>query len=170
MCSAISCAAPLPSAIPCANSCSRLPPNSPSNSSRSGAYHEIWIEDENGEKVRQKFDEDTPAEVIEPIYGKTYLPRKFKSAIAYPGDNCTDILSNDVGMVGLIAEDGVTVHGFNVYVGGGLGMTHNDAATYPALALPLGYVRRGANGRCHGEDRDGPARPRRPHRPQTCAD
>ena len=109
---------------------------------RSGAYHEIWIENEDGEKVRQKFDEDTPAEALEPIYGKTYLPRKFKSAIAYPGDNCTDILSNDVGMVGLIAEDGVTVHGFNVYVGGGLGMTHNDAATYPALALPLGYVPR----------------------------
>lgn len=107
---------------------------------RSGAYHEIWIEDENGEKVRQKFDEDGATEVNEPIYGKTYLPRKFKSAIAYPGDNCTDILSNDVGMVGLIAEDGVTVHGYNVYVGGGMGMTHNDAATYPTLALPLGYV------------------------------
>lgn len=110
---------------------------------RSGAYHEIWIEDdETGEKVRQKFDEDTPAETLEPIYGKTYLPRKFKSAIAYPGDNCTDILSNDVGMVGLIAEDGVTVHGFNLYVGGGLGATHNDPATYPALAVPLGYVPR----------------------------
>jgi sulfite reductase (ferredoxin) len=109
---------------------------------RSGAYHEIWIEDENGEKVRQKFDEETPAEVLEPIYGKTYLPRKFKTAIAYPGDNCTDILSNDIGMVGLIAEDGVTVHGFNIYVGGGMGMTHNDAATYPTLALPLGYVPR----------------------------
>lgn len=109
---------------------------------RSGAYHEIWLEDENGEKTRQKFDEETPAEVIEPIYGKSYLPRKFKSAIAYPGDNCTDILSNDVGMVGLIAEDGVTVHGFNVFVGGGMGTTHNDAATYPTLALPLGYVPR----------------------------
>ena len=109
---------------------------------RSGAYHEIWLEDENGEKTRQKFDEDTPAEVLEPIYGKTYLPRKFKTAIAYPGDNCTDILSNDVGLVGLIAEDGVTVHGFNVLVGGGMGMTHNDAATYPTLAVPLGYVPR----------------------------
>lgn len=109
---------------------------------RSGAYHEIWLEDENGEKVRQKFDEDTPAEVIEPIYGKTYLPRKFKTAIAYPGDNCVDILSNDIGMVGLVAEDGVTVHGFNIFVGGGMGMTHNDPATYPTLALPLGYVPR----------------------------
>jgi sulfite reductase (ferredoxin) len=109
---------------------------------RSGAYHEIWMEDENGEKVRQKFDEDTPAEVLEPIYGKAYLPRKFKTAIAYPGDNCTDILSNDIGMVGLIAEDGVTVHGFNLFVGGSMGATHNDPATYPALAVALGYVPR----------------------------
>jgi sulfite reductase (ferredoxin) len=109
---------------------------------RSGAYHEIWLDDENGEKVRQKFDEDTPAEVIEPIYGKAYMPRKFKTAIAYPGDNCIDILSNDIGMVALVAEDGVTVHGFNLYVGGSMGATHNDPATYPALAVPLGYVPR----------------------------
>ena len=113
---------------------------------RSGAYHEIWLDDENGEKVRQKFDEETPpeksTETLEPIYGKAYLPRKFKTAIAYPGDNCVDILSNDIGMVGLVAEDGVTIHGFNLYVGGSMGMTHNDPATYPAVALPLGYVPR----------------------------
>jgi len=110
---------------------------------RSGAYHEIWIEDENGEKVQQKFEEDMPStEVLEPIYGKTYLPRKFKTAIAYPGDNCVDILSNDIGMVALLAEDGVTVHGFNLYVGGSMGSTHNDPATYPALAVPFGYVPR----------------------------
>jgi sulfite reductase (ferredoxin) len=108
---------------------------------RSGAYHEIWLEDENGEKTRQKFDEDQ-AEVVEPIYGKAYLPRKFKTAIAYPGDNCVDVLSNDIGMVALIAEDGVTVEGFNLYVGGSMGATHNDPATYPALAVPLGYVPR----------------------------
>jgi sulfite reductase (ferredoxin) len=109
---------------------------------RSGAYHEIWLDDENGQKVRQKFEDGTPIEEIEPIYGKTYLPRKFKTAIAYPGDNCVDILSNDIGIVGLIAEDGVTIHGFNLFVGGSMGMTHNDPATYPAVALPLGYVPR----------------------------
>jgi sulfite reductase (ferredoxin) len=109
---------------------------------RTRAYHEIWLEDDNGEKVQQRFPDaqaDQPAEE-DPIYGKAYLPRKFKTAIAYPGDNCTDIFSNDVGLVGLIAEDGVTLHGFNVYVGGGMGQTHNDPATYPTLALPLGYV------------------------------
>ncbi|MCC6453946.1 MAG: NADPH-dependent assimilatory sulfite reductase hemoprotein subunit [Caldilineaceae bacterium] len=108
---------------------------------RSGAYHEIWLEDENGEKTRQKFDEEQP-EVVEPIYGKAYLPRKFKTAIAYPGDNCIDVLSNDIGIVALIADDGVTVHGFNLYVGGSMGATHNDPATYPMLAVPLGYVPR----------------------------
>jgi sulfite reductase (ferredoxin) len=138
-------------------------------SPRTTAYHEIWLEDETGEKVRQHFS--TNATGVngtgvngtgvngtgvngaglngagsrvgvedEPIYGKTYLPRKFKIALAFPGDNCTDIFSNDIGLVGLVAEDGVTVHGLNVYVGGGLGQTHNAPETYPALALPLGYV------------------------------
>ncbi len=105
------------------------------------AYHEIWLEDDNGEKVRQRFEQNGhQAAVIEPIYGKTYLPRKFKTAIAYPGDNCTDIYSNDIGLVGLVADDGVTVHGFNVYVGGGMGQTHNAPETHPTLALPLGYT------------------------------
>ena len=108
---------------------------------RTPAYHEIWLEDETGTKVRRRFDQDDEqAAAIEPIYGKTYLPRKFKTAIAYPGDNSTDIFSNDVGLVGLVADDGVTVHGFNVFVGGGMGQTHNAPETYPALALPLGYV------------------------------
>jgi sulfite reductase (ferredoxin) len=118
-------------------------------SPRSGAYHEIWLEDDDGKKVLQRFDDNNgnggdPAHAAgeEPIYGKTYLPRKFKIALAFPGDNCTDILSNDIGLVGLIADDGVTLHGFNVFVGGGLGQTHNDPDTYPALAQPLGYAPR----------------------------
>ncbi|MEX1019984.1 MAG: NADPH-dependent assimilatory sulfite reductase hemoprotein subunit [Litorilinea sp.] len=116
------------------------------------AYHEIWLEDEEGNKVRQSLESaaqeaaatdtaatDTTAE-IEPIYGKTYMPRKFKIALAFPGDNCTDIFSNDIGLVGLVAEDGETVHGYNLYVGGGLGQTHNAAETFPHLAEPLGYA------------------------------
>lgn len=39
------------------------------------AYHEIWLD---GEKVV-----DTKKEDHEPMYGKTYLPRKFKSASRY---------------------------------------------------------------------------------------
>lgn len=104
---------------------------------RTPAYHQIWLEDENGKQTLQKFD-DTP--VHEPLYGKTYLPRKFKTAIAFPGDNCVDLLTNDVGLVALFDEGDQTVHGFNVYVGGGMGQTHNDPATYPRLATPLGYT------------------------------
>lgn len=121
---------------------------------RTTAYHEIWLEDDEGNKVRQPIETagDTAGEtgtvngasdgspVVEPIYGKTYMPRKFKIALAFPGDNCTDILSNDIGLVGLVAEDGVTVHGYNIYVGGGLGQTHNAPETFPHLAQPLGYA------------------------------
>lgn len=104
---------------------------------RTPAYHQIWLEDDNGKQTLQKFD-DTP--VYEPLYGKTYLPRKFKTAIAFPGDNCVDLLTNDVGLVALFDEGDQKVHGFNVYVGGGMGQTHNDPATYPRLATPLGYT------------------------------
>lgn len=120
---------------------------------RTNAYHEIWLEGEDGKKTLQKFSDGETngkangaingvvgAQEEEPIYGKTYLPRKFKIALAYPGDNCTDILSNDIGLVGLFEEGSDQIHGFNVYVGGGLGATHNNANTFPLLAQPMGYV------------------------------
>lgn len=98
---------------------------------RTRAYHEIWID---GEKV---VDGEENVE-DEPIYGKTYLPRKFKIAVAYPGDNCVDVYTNDIGLVAI--ADGGTLLGFNVLVGGGMGMTHNKPDTYPRLADPLGFV------------------------------
>ncbi len=109
---------------------------------RTPAYHQIWLENDEGKKELQTFanNGDAPAEVIEPIYGKTYLPRKFKTAIAVPGDNCTDIYTNDLGLVGLSEEGSDTIHGYNVFVGGGLGMTHNNPDTFPLLAKPLGYI------------------------------
>ena len=120
---------------------------------RTTAYHEIWLEGDDGKKTVQHFsDGETNGKVNgavngtagakddEPIYGKTYLPRKFKIALAYPGDNCTDILSNDIGLVGLFEEGSDQIHGYNLYVGGGLGATHNNANTFPLLAQPLGYV------------------------------
>ncbi|MBX2999235.1 MAG: NADPH-dependent assimilatory sulfite reductase hemoprotein subunit [Caldilineaceae bacterium] len=105
---------------------------------RTKSYHEIWLENDEGVKVRQHFDDGAEA-VEEPIYGKTYLPRKFKIALAAPGDNCTDILTNDIGIVGL-ADDAGVVHGYNVFVGGGMGMTHGKEDTYPRLATPLAYA------------------------------
>lgn len=117
------------------------------------AYHEIWLEGDDGKKSLQSFtDGETNGHVngagngvahsagaaYEPIYGKTYLPRKFKIALAFPGDNCTDIMTNDIGLVGLFEGD--TLYGFNVFAGGGLGSTHNNADTFPLLAKPMGYV------------------------------
>lgn len=78
----------------------------------------------------------------EPIYGDVYLPRKFKITVAWPGDNNVDVLANDVGIVPTLT-DGTTgdVTGYNVYVGGGLGMSHaREDDTYPLLAQPLAWV------------------------------
>lgn len=96
---------------------------------RAGAYHEIWID---GEKVDTVETPENP----EPIYGPTYLPRKFKIGIAYPGDNCVDIYTQDIGLVAYLGE-GDTLAGFTVLIGGGMGMTHGKSETYPRLATPL---------------------------------
>jgi sulfite reductase (ferredoxin) len=79
---------------------------------------------------------------VEPLYGDTYLPRKFKIAVAWPGDNCVDVLANDVGLVPVLS-DGLSgdVTGYMVFVGGGLGMSHaREEDTYPRLATPLGLA------------------------------
>jgi sulfite reductase (ferredoxin) len=98
---------------------------------RTRAYHEIWLD---GEKVYdgEKLNED------EPIYGKTYLPRKFKIAVAYPGDNCVDVYTQDIGLVAI--ADGPALLGFDVIVGGGMGMNHTKADTFPRLGDPLGFI------------------------------
>ncbi len=97
---------------------------------RSTSYHDIWVE---GEKVTRT-DEPVP----DPLYRDRYLPRKFKIAFAFPDDNCTDVLANDVGLV-VVQEDGRLL-GFNISVGGGMGSTHGKADTYPRLATPLGFT------------------------------
>jgi sulfite reductase (ferredoxin) len=107
----------------------RLRPQTP-------AYHELWLTDlETGEKHRA--NGVTPQEV-EPIYGPTYLPRKFKTGIGLPGDNSADIYSQDLGFLA-IAEDWKVV-GYNVLVGGGFGVTPSAKKTFPAIAQPLAYV------------------------------
>lgn len=103
---------------------------------RTKAYHEIWLSDPvAGEK--ELVGGATEDDVVEPIYGKTYLPRKFKSAIGLPFDNCVDIYTNDLGFLAII-RDGVIV-GFNVLVGGGMGMTPANKKTYPALAKRMAF-------------------------------
>jgi sulfite reductase (ferredoxin) len=114
--------------------------------SRSTAYADIWLNDEKlavGTSSRlsensEQSETDTPNE--EPIYGKQYLPRKFKIAIAIPPRNDVDVYANDLGFIAQV-EAG-EVKGYTVVVGGGFGMTHGKQDTYPVLAKPLGYVQR----------------------------
>jgi len=75
----------------------------------------------------------------EPLYGSTYLPRKFKCATTVPGDNSVDLLTHDIGLVTFTNKAGV-LEGCNVYVGGGMGRTHNLDTTFARIADPIGYV------------------------------
>ncbi|HEX6832782.1 MAG TPA: assimilatory sulfite reductase (NADPH) hemoprotein subunit [Rudaea sp.] len=93
------------------------------------AYYEIWLDEQ---KVAGSGEEE------EPIYGATYLPRKFKIAFAVPPTNDVDVFANDLGFIAII-EDG-ELAGFNVTAGGGLGATHGEPNTYPRLADVLGFV------------------------------
>jgi sulfite reductase (NADPH) hemoprotein beta-component len=97
---------------------------------RTRAYHEVWLD---GEKV-------SPEDEEEPIYGKTYLPRKFKTGFAVPPSNDVDIYTQDLGFIA-IGEEGKLL-GYNLSVGGGLGMSHGDTKTYPRLANVIGYLPR----------------------------
>ncbi|KGG15148.1 MULTISPECIES: NADPH-dependent assimilatory sulfite reductase hemoprotein subunit [unclassified Prochlorococcus] len=75
----------------------------------------------------------------EPLYGETYLPRKFKCAVTIPGDNSVDLLTHDIGLVAFTKSNG-TLKGCNVYVGGGMGRMHNSDTTFARIADPLGYI------------------------------
>ncbi|WP_226658789.1 assimilatory sulfite reductase (NADPH) hemoprotein subunit [Pseudalkalibacillus hwajinpoensis] len=96
---------------------------------RTRAYHEIWLDEE---KVLDRKEEE-----IEPMYGPHYLPRKFKIGVAVPPSNDVDIFSQDLGFIAIL-EDG-KLQGFNVAVGGGMGMTHGDTSTYPQLSRIIGF-------------------------------
>ena len=107
---------------------------------RTTAYHEIWLTDEVGEKtnVATGF---TP--VDEPIYGTVYLPRKFKTAIALPEDNCIDIYTQDLGFLAIVEPDAAgkrQIVGYNVLVGGGQGKTPSAEKTFVAIAQKLAFV------------------------------
>jgi sulfite reductase (ferredoxin) len=99
---------------------------------RSSAYWELWVD---GERV---VSAGPPAQEVEPIYGQTYLPRKFKIGIAWPGDNSVDVYSQDVGIIPVDGPGGEP--GAVILVGGGLGRTHNAPETFPRLADPLVWV------------------------------
>jgi len=99
---------------------------------RTPAYREIWLD---GERIAGGTEE-----VVEPIYGKTYLPRKFKIAVAVPPSNDVDIYANDLGFIAIV-DDGGDIAGWNVAVGGGMGMTHGEPDTYPRTADVMGFCK-----------------------------
>jgi sulfite reductase (NADPH) hemoprotein beta-component len=92
------------------------------------AWHEIWIGEE---KVAGGVEED------EPILGRTYLPRKFKIGLALPPHNDIDVFAQDLGFIAILENDRIV--GYNVAVGGGMGMTHGEPETYPRIADVIGY-------------------------------
>jgi len=98
---------------------------------RTRAYYEIWLDEEKIADSREGVEE-------EPIYGPVYLPRKFKIGIAVPPSNDVDVFSQDLGFIAI--HEGKRLLGFNVAVGGGMGMTHGDPKTYPQLARVIGFI------------------------------
>jgi sulfite reductase (ferredoxin) len=97
------------------------------------SYYEVWIDGEQAVSAEPTSDEE------QPLYGRAYLPRKFKIGLAWPGDNCVDIYSHDLGLVPVPGPGGA--EGFAVLVGGGLGASHaRPDDTFPRLADPLGWV------------------------------
>ena len=106
---------------------------------RTRSYHQSWLTDpESGEKTRVDGGADQDQEDVEPLYGKTYLPRKFKTAIGLPGDNSVDLYANDLGLLA-ICED-FKIVGYNVLIGGGFGVTPTAQKTFKAIAQPMAFV------------------------------
>jgi sulfite reductase (NADPH) hemoprotein beta-component len=97
----------------------------------SRAYHKIWVEG-------QELDFRETDDFVDPLYGKSYLPRKFKTAFAIPPLNDIDIFTNDLGYI--VIADGEKLHGYNLIAGGGMGMSHGNAQTFPRIADVIGFV------------------------------
>jgi sulfite reductase (ferredoxin) len=90
------------------------------------AYHEMWL---NGEKFENSGNDP------EPIYGKVYLPRKFKTGLGLTYDNCIDVYAQDLGFLALVERDQII--GYNALIGGGMGMTHGNANTFPFVGREI---------------------------------
>jgi len=103
---------------------------------RTTAYHEIWLTDDSGESKNVAADFRP---IDEPIYGTVYLPRKFKTGIALPEDNCIDIYTQDLGFLAVVEEGKIV--GYNVLVGGGQGKTPSAEKTFVAIAQKLAFVK-----------------------------
>ena len=124
---------------------------------RTTAYHSIWVDgvqldlglgavvarargDQPNPYAPPPAEDDASGIPADPLYGKTYLPRKFKTGFALPPNNDTDIFTNDLGWVAIV-ENGKLI-GYNLLAGGGLGTSHGNKQTYPRLADVIGFVPR----------------------------
>lgn len=124
---------------------------------RTTAYHSIWVDgvqldlglgavvarargDQPNPYAPPPAEDDASGIPTDPLYGKTYLPRKFKTGFALPPNNDTDIFTNDLGWVAIV-ENGKLI-GYNLLAGGGLGTSHGNKQTYPRLADVIGFVPR----------------------------
>ncbi|KAL9548528.1 hypothetical protein MBANPS3_005634 [Mucor bainieri] len=99
---------------------------------KTSAYHEIWLDNS---MVAGRAVQD-----VEPLYGPSYLPRKFKVVIAVPPNNDVDVYAHDLGLIAIVDPGTKTVVGYNVLIGGGMGMTHGNKKTYPRPASSIGYI------------------------------
>jgi len=115
-----------------------------------GSYLDLWVDGDHSYRFRpapavkqarsrQQQGALFSGDATEPLYGGTYLPRKFKVAVTVPGDNSVDLLTQDIGLV-VFTDPGGRLRGCNVYVGGGMGRTHNKEDTFARTADPLGFV------------------------------
>lgn len=116
---------------------------------RTRSYHDIWLNGQNVTRdplsVARDLDssrttdhESRTTTDEEPIYGKLYLPRKFKTGLALPEDNCIDVYAQDLGFLADV-QNGQVI-GYDVLVGGGMGMTHGNDSTFPHVARPICYI------------------------------
>ena len=98
------------------------------------SYHAIWLDG-----VQLNLDDPANKDFVDPLYGKTYLPRKFKASFVLPPNNDMDVFTNDLGFIAIV-EKGQLV-GYNLAVGGGMGRTHGNVTTYPRLADVIGFFK-----------------------------
>src|SRR6266550_7250346 len=99
------------------------------------AYHAIWIDG-----VQLNLEDPANKDFADPLYGKTYLPRKFKTAFVIPPINDIDVLTNDLGFIAIVENDHLV--GYNLAIGGGMGRSHGNTHTYPRLADVIGSITR----------------------------
>ena len=107
------------------------------------SYHQLWLSEYDADgniqgDGKELVSSSKPEAEVEPLYGPTYLPRKFKMGIALPEDNCIDIYTQDVGLLAVVRDGKIT--GYNLLVGGGMGTTPAKKATFPALAKRMAFL------------------------------